>query len=88
VFNATQLESSSSDSRDFHDTIVIQSEAGSVEVPLHAGGPKPHLQLVGDLQFGLQGVDSSATKQLQLANKGKAPAEFNITWDRYAHASK
>jgi hypothetical protein len=84
VFDATQLDSNSrgSSSKDFHDTITIQSEAGNVEVPVHAGGPKPQLQLTGDLQFGLQGVDSAATKQLQLCNKGKVPAEFSITWDR------
>jgi ubiquinone biosynthesis protein UbiJ len=81
VFDAKQLDANSS-SKDFHDTIVITSETGSVELPVHAGAPKPQLQVDGDLQYGLQGVDSAATKQLRLLNKGKAPAEYSITWDR------
>jgi hypothetical protein len=81
VFNAQQLDANNS-SKDFNDTIVIASEAGSFELPVHAGAPKPQLQLDGDLQFGLQGVESAATKQLRLLNKGKAPAEYSITWDR------
>jgi ubiquinone biosynthesis protein UbiJ len=81
VFDAQQLDANSS-SKDFHDTIVITSEAGSVELPVHAGAPKPQLQLDGDLQFSLQCVDSAATKQLRLLNRGKVPAEYSITWDR------
>lgn len=49
---------------------------------MHALLPRPQLHLEGDLQFGIVGLDSKPTKQLQLINTGQLSADFNIAFDK------
>jgi hypothetical protein len=86
VFNGRLLDSLTG--QEYHDTIRIASESvsGVQEPPLelwvHARPPKAHLQVQGDLQFGVVPVGSKARKVVQLVNRGSAAADYTITWDR------
>eukprot|EP00955_Chlamydomonas_euryale_P084665 363994-Chlamydomonas_euryale.AAC.1 len=60
------------------DRIMLQSEAGEVEVQLKALAPAVGVDVHGDLNFGIVPVDSKATKQLTLVNHGAAPAGFKF----------
>lgn len=78
-----RLITAANSSRDgFHDCIKVISEGQEVELWVHAMLPLPQLQLEGDLQFGMVGVDSKPTKQLQLFNTGELPADFSIDYDK------
>ena len=81
-FDARQVTAADTNRDGFHDCIKITSEGQDVELWVHAMLPRPQLQLQGDLQFGMVGVDSKPSKQLLLTNTGMLQAEFKLDWDK------
>lgn len=86
VFKGSQLEGSAN--QEYHDTIKIACESVSavqeppLELWVHARPPAPQLYVQGSLQLGVVAVGSRAKQQVQLVNRGTAPADFTITWDK------
>ena len=64
------------------DRIIIQCEHGELEVPLKAFLPLPDVSISGSLNFGFLPLESKNTRRFQLVNKGAAPAQFKIDFDR------
>lgn len=64
------------------DRIIIQCEHGEQEVPLKAFLPLPDVSISGSLSFGFIPLESKNTRRFQLVNKGAAPAQFKIDYDR------
>ena len=64
------------------DRVVIQSDLGDYELVLKVLEGRPDLEVVGDLNFGLIPCDSKANKVFKLVNTGRAPAEFQMDWDK------
>lgn len=65
------------------DKVVIQHDNGEYELVLRGVFPKPAVQIVGDLMYGLVPNESKATKSFKLINTGLAPAKFKLDWDRW-----
>lgn len=79
VFEASSLDSI----KEFtQDKIVVQSEAGEIEVPLKALLPRPNVTVTGDLNFGLLPLESKATRKFRLHNQGKSPVSFKLDYDK------
>lgn len=53
-----------------------------MELWVHARPPRPSLRVQGDLQFGVLAAGAHASRAVQLQNRGSAPADYTITWDR------
>jgi hypothetical protein len=91
VFNGKLLDAPPG-AQEFHDTIRIACESVSaaqeppLELWVHARPPRPRLHVQGDLQFGVLAAGARASRTVQLENRGSAPADYTITWDRYAHS--
>ena len=51
-------------------------------MPLRAFLPLPEVSIVGSLNFGFLPIESKSTRKFQLVNKGAAPAQFKIDYDR------
>jgi hypothetical protein len=79
VFEARSLESTKDV---FQDKIVVQSEAGEVEVPLKAQPPRPDVTVTGDLNFGLLPLESKATRRFEVNNRGTLPVSFKLDYDK------
>jgi len=68
--------------KDFADTLCIMSNDHLVEVPLFAKGPHAHLELVGDLNFGLIANESTETRRFAVKNTGSLQTEFRLKYEK------
>lgn len=88
VFNGNRLDHDGQTVQEFHDTIKIAGESATavqeppLELWLHARPPRPQLCVHGDLQLGMVPAGTPSQKRVQLINKGSAPADFTVAWDK------
>eukprot|EP00232_Nephroselmis_pyriformis_P003987 CAMPEP_0182907036 /NCGR_PEP_ID=MMETSP0034_2-20130328/34194_1 /TAXON_ID=156128 /ORGANISM="Nephroselmis pyriformis, Strain CCMP717" /LENGTH=506 /DNA_ID=CAMNT_0025042875 /DNA_START=111 /DNA_END=1627 /DNA_ORIENTATION=- len=67
--------------QDVHDVLVVQTQEGTVHVPLRALKPAPLLVASPALPMGLVVVEQSSSHTFAIRNEGHAPGAFHIDFD-------
>lgn len=62
----------------FKDSVTIRTESENISVPITSKPPKPDIQIVGDLDFGIVPHEGIGRKDFQLVNRGEKGGEFKV----------